>query len=1131
MLVCYSVVCICHSTSISVSVSLISMLRNPRKSGFTVSTEAEKVFWFSDSCCIFRFAEELITCHIVMDWDLWGPSYTQDSPESSFDIRQHEWECDFYFGYGADVIEEDALNEKSCVEALRKLISKANIEIEELEENLVILQTQSEWAEQNKLKEWFDICCKGLEEKTNFLELLIRNLKNEIGQNDCDNDFQSLMHVDPPRRISEMVKDLLRTRCQSKSEQPEDIAMKDTFRDGTGESSDRESLSNFDSGSSITDEILEPSVTHADISLDSTIIVKDFRSDAFSHETGKSDDEKSLSSLSLKIITTEEVKESNVSCINISLNSSMKPDEKSMNHPVTVAAREVGIFYTDNAIAESPSDLLGHVAKDISMSDTMAVQEPKIPATDSTVNENSHLKLQGQTTKNEMQLHPVDGHEPCVTSIADVISNTSSNSRGRDRQKPGSTCMNANANNQKRTMKTVQPISCGVQESGVESNDNETSLLPPSKPLVKRRKITKPSDIAKVEEPSESPTEFATLQGVKIESTSKEDLQNSCGAQDPGFVDDNSHGDLFPPSKPQVTQKKSTKPSDVAKVNENSETLQGDTVKSTSKEDLQLPNSCMAQEPSVVDGNSYDSLCPSSKPQAKRSKSKIQLPSVALENSTLQGDTIEMKSGKGLEFCKSSVGQESSVASDHNHSELLLQSKPSGKKRKRVEKDLQLPKSGGISESHDKVTGLLPKDPNEMMKLKLCELRAFAKERGLKGFSGKKKGDIVTLLLQKEEETATLLPQGKFDHGSKKEEGSIPCASYPHYLQCKPVYLRKDRRNLQGASLNRKILVERDVLVEELLAYKVGARFGRLNWTDMLIQPDFYYPTLVREFYANLVMVQEDDDGSRFTSYVKGVVISFNAVELGVLLSVSSEGERVYYAPGSHLDKCLPPDGQRKLFKVLSNDRFEENEDLFKFPPSQRVLIFIAKTNLAPSKGHNTLPPLMPMVLAHSLYTGQPICLPHMVMQYMARAVMNSARNNTLPYGRLLTRVFLFLGIDLDHEPKGTCTEGPIGFNALQKMNLYYDYDSVGEQVQYGDGRGAREEDEDDSDDDLEFMGSGPSATGTSSAPGGGSDILMAIRRLNLRMADGFNDVKKQFSDQAQRLEGIERGVADLMPS
>ncbi|XP_043717523.1 uncharacterized protein LOC122665438 [Telopea speciosissima] len=66
--------------------------------------------------------------------------------------------------------------------------------------------------------------------------------------------------------------------------------------------------------------------------------------------------------------------------------------------------------------------------------------------------------------------------------------------------------------------------------------------------------------------------------------------------------------------------------------------------------------------------------------------------------------------------------------------------------------------------------------------------------------------------------------------------------------------------------------------------------------------------------------------------------------------------------------------------------------------------------------------------------------------------------------------------------------------------------------VKYGDGRGVRD-DEDDSDDDLEFMGSGPSAARTSGAPGGGGDILMAIRRLNLRVVDGFDEVKKQLSN------------------
>jgi len=41
-----------------------------------------------------------------------------------------------------DVIEEDALNEKSCIQVLRILITKADTEIDELEQDLVSLQSQ-----------------------------------------------------------------------------------------------------------------------------------------------------------------------------------------------------------------------------------------------------------------------------------------------------------------------------------------------------------------------------------------------------------------------------------------------------------------------------------------------------------------------------------------------------------------------------------------------------------------------------------------------------------------------------------------------------------------------------------------------------------------------------------------------------------------------------------------------------------------------------------------------------------------------------------------------------------------------------------------------------------------------------
>ncbi|KAL2466003.1 Uncharacterized protein Adt_41854 [Abeliophyllum distichum] len=66
----------------------------------------------------------------VMDVALWDPSDYQD--ENNY-YNDDYWHCDFYSGYGHDAIEEDALNEKSCVQVLGILVNKADEEIMELE--------------------------------------------------------------------------------------------------------------------------------------------------------------------------------------------------------------------------------------------------------------------------------------------------------------------------------------------------------------------------------------------------------------------------------------------------------------------------------------------------------------------------------------------------------------------------------------------------------------------------------------------------------------------------------------------------------------------------------------------------------------------------------------------------------------------------------------------------------------------------------------------------------------------------------------------------------------------------------------------------------------------------------------
>ncbi|XP_044506062.1 uncharacterized protein LOC123225834 isoform X3 [Mangifera indica] len=87
-------------------------------------------------------------------------------PQESNCYMQLGWQCDFSFGYGFDVIEEDATNEKYCIQVLRILITKADTEIDKLEKDLVFLQNELAGVE---YEEWFEICCNALRKQIDCL--------------------------------------------------------------------------------------------------------------------------------------------------------------------------------------------------------------------------------------------------------------------------------------------------------------------------------------------------------------------------------------------------------------------------------------------------------------------------------------------------------------------------------------------------------------------------------------------------------------------------------------------------------------------------------------------------------------------------------------------------------------------------------------------------------------------------------------------------------------------------------------------------------------------------------------------------------------------------------------------------
>ncbi|MCD9646421.1 hypothetical protein HAX54_036231 [Datura stramonium] len=106
-----------------------------------------------------------------MDLFIWGPPYSQDEnscPANS--LAQN-----FYFSQTLDIIEENALNEKCCLQVLEMLIAKADTEIAELEDDIVMLQSQLSRTDEK----WLDMCIAALNKKIDHLGSLITTLKNE----------------------------------------------------------------------------------------------------------------------------------------------------------------------------------------------------------------------------------------------------------------------------------------------------------------------------------------------------------------------------------------------------------------------------------------------------------------------------------------------------------------------------------------------------------------------------------------------------------------------------------------------------------------------------------------------------------------------------------------------------------------------------------------------------------------------------------------------------------------------------------------------------------------------------------------------------------------------------------------
>lgn len=108
----------------------------------------------------------------------------------------------------ADEIEEHALNVESCVQVLRILNTKADVEIEKLENDLLCLENDLACIEHEN---WPEICCSALTKRIDQLDAAVTTLKSD------HTDYvamQVLLHSKPAETLHEIMKALLEDHRQ-----------------------------------------------------------------------------------------------------------------------------------------------------------------------------------------------------------------------------------------------------------------------------------------------------------------------------------------------------------------------------------------------------------------------------------------------------------------------------------------------------------------------------------------------------------------------------------------------------------------------------------------------------------------------------------------------------------------------------------------------------------------------------------------------------------------------------------------------------------------------------------------------------------------------------------------------------
>jgi hypothetical protein len=243
----------------------------------------------------------------------------------------------------------------------------------------------------------------------------------------------------------------------------------------------------------------------------------------------------------------------------------------------------------------------------------------------------------------------------------------------------------------------------------------------------------------------------------------------------------------------------------------------------------------------------------------------------------------------------------------------------------------------------------------------------------------------------------------------------------------------EERSALQAKIMDHTVIAERNVVRSDILVPPLDSIYETIqtyNWGYLYTCPCIVLTRLVRLFYANLEVAQDDDRGLVRQSTVDGHLITVDPQIISHFIRVP-----VLDLPGSPYNEVvLPPslDDLREFFHAVPlGENHATTIQIGTLSPSHRLLAEIVQHNLWPVVRRSDLI-LKKAQFVNAIHLRLPFRLCKHIMSVMLEA--RDEGKTGLPFGSLLTQIILQSGINIIGEPKIKIQQ-PISKQTLMKSN------------------------------------------------------------------------------------------------